>query len=275
MIGARILRRLYVVLAAASLCAPPAAHAGSAIRVLAAGSLAGAFTELARLYGGETGDAVETVFGPSGLLLDRIEQGDAADLFASANLAHPERLAREGKAAPAVVFVRNTLCGIARPDVHLTTANFLARILDPAVKLGTSTPKADPGGDYAWVLFAKADSLKPGARAALEAKALQLVGGAESPPVPAGRNALAYFLEERRADVFLAYCSSGQAAGGGLDVVATPGPLSVGADYGLAVLTRDPSREVAASRFAFFVLSPAGQAVLARYGFQPVAAPGG
>jgi molybdate transport system substrate-binding protein len=269
----RAVPRLLLGFVLAGLASPPTVFADSAIRVLAAGSLAGAFTELARTYGAQTGDLVETAFGPSGLLLDHIEKGEAADLFASANMAHPEMLAREGKAAPSLVFARNTLCGIARPDVHLTTDDFLARILDPAVKLGTSTPKADPGGDYAWALFAKADALEPGARARLESKALQLVGGAESPAVPAGRNALAYFLEEHRADVFLAYCSSGEAAGGGLDIVAPPGPLIVGADYGLAVLKRDPAHEAAAARFAFFVLSPAGQAVLARHGFQPVAAP--
>jgi molybdate transport system substrate-binding protein len=266
-------RRLLLGFTLVLLASSPTAFAASAIRVLAAGSPMGAFAELARTYGAQTGDAVETVFGPSGLLLDRIEKGEPADLFASANMAHPETLAREGKAAPAIVFVRNRLCGIARPDVHLTTADFLARILDPAVKLATSTPKADPGGDYAWALFAKADAVEPGARARLESKALQLVGGAESPAVPAGRNALAYFIEEHRADVFLAYCSSGRAAGGGLDIVATPGPLTVGADYGLAVLKRDPAHEATAARFAFFVLSPAGQAILARHGFQPVAAP--
>jgi molybdate transport system substrate-binding protein len=267
-----MMRGLIVGLAAALIAAPTATSAGGAIRVLAAGSLTGAFTELARTYGAQTGDTVETDFGPSGLLLDRIEKGDDADLFASANMAHPDVLAREGKAAAAVVFVRNTLCGVARPDVHLTPASFLDRILDPTVKLGTSTPKADPGGDYAWALFARADAVRPGARAALGAKALQLVGGANSPPVPVGRNALAYFLEEHQADVFLSYCSSGQAAGGGLDVVATPSALTVGADYGLVVLRRDPAREAAASRFAFFVLSPVGQAVLARFGFQTVAA---
>lgn len=269
----RRLRKLLLGVAVALLASPMTAFADSPIRVLAAGSLTEAFTELARTYGAQAGAAVEPAFGPSGLLLERIEKGEPADLFASANMAHPETLAREGKAAPAVLFVRNTLCGIARPDVHLTTANFLARILDPSVKLGTSTPKADPGGDYAWALFAKADSVEPGARARLESKALQLVGGAESPAVPAGRNALAYFLEERRADVFLAYCSSGRAAGGGLDIVATPAPLTVAADYGLALLKRDPAHEAAAARFALFVLSPAGQAVLARHGFQPVASP--
>jgi molybdate transport system substrate-binding protein len=252
----------------------PAVAADTPIHLFAAGSLTGALTDLAETYTSKTGETVETSFGPSGLLLDRIEKGEPADIFASANMAHPETLSRAGKAGPTVLFVRNALCGIARPDVHLTTAGFLDRILDPAIKLGTSTPKADPGGDYAWAMFAKAEAVRPGTKGTLETKALQLVGGPTSPPVPAGRNGLAYFLGEHRADVFLAYCSSGLAAGGGLDVVPVPGPLAVAADYGLAVLKRDPSREAAAARFAMYMLSPEGQGVLARFGLQPVTAPG-
>ena len=45
------------------------------------------------------------------------------------------------------------------------------------MKLGTSTPKADPSGDYAFEVFRKAEAIKPGAQAALEKKALQLTGG--------------------------------------------------------------------------------------------------
>jgi ABC-type molybdate transport system substrate-binding protein len=39
-------------------------------------------------------------------------------------------------------------------------------------------------------------------------------------------------------------------------------------------LKHEPAREASAARFAFFVLSPADQAVLARHGFQPIASPG-
>ena len=42
----------------------------------------------------------------------------------------------------------------------------------------------------------------------------------------------------------------------------------MGPVYGMVVLTPDP----AALRFALFVLSEQGEAILARYGFQPVAA---
>ena len=52
-----------------------------------------------------------------------------------------------------VMFTRNALCAFASPSAALTTANFIDRLLDPAVKLGTSTPKADPGGDYTWLMF--------------------------------------------------------------------------------------------------------------------------
>jgi ABC-type molybdate transport system substrate-binding protein len=49
------------------------------------------------------------------------------------------------------------LLALAAPGFEVTTATLLARMLEPAVKLGTSTPKADPAGDYAWRVFAQAD----------------------------------------------------------------------------------------------------------------------
>jgi ABC-type molybdate transport system substrate-binding protein len=60
----------------------------------------------------------------------------------------------------------------------------------------------------------------------------------------------------------------------GLTVTELPDTLSVGADYGLPVLTGPSGQEATAARFAMFVLSPNGQAILARWGFAPVAALG-
>jgi hypothetical protein len=39
------------------------------------------------------------------------------------------------------VFTRNGLCAFPRPKVGLSLSDFLDRLLDPAVRLGTSTPK--------------------------------------------------------------------------------------------------------------------------------------
>jgi ABC-type molybdate transport system substrate-binding protein len=47
--------------------------------------------------------------------------------------------------------------------------NFLAKLLDPAIKIGTSTPKADPAGDYTWAMFRLAEKIKPGSYAILDA----------------------------------------------------------------------------------------------------------
>ena len=146
-------------------------------------------------------------------------------------------------------------------------------MLDPRVKLGTSTPKADPSGDYAWQLFEKADKLRPGTFAALDRKALKLTGGPDSPSPPPGRSVYGTLIAERKADIFLTYCTNAVEAVrdvAGARVVAIPESLAVGASYALTVMNAArPSSE----RFALFVMSLQGQQVLARYGFTPVGSP--
>ncbi len=247
------------------------AHAQEPVRLYAAGSLRAALSEVAALFETRHVIKVAGTFGASGLLRERIAGGEPAEVFASANMEHPASLAAAGKAEPVVLFARNRLCALVRPGVAVDTGTLLDRILDPAVKLGTSTPKADPSGDYAWALFAKAEKIRPGARATLEAKALQLTGGPTSAQPPAGRSVYAMHVGAGNADIFLAYCTGAaeaRAENPALRVVALPEALAVGADYGI-VLMRGARAE--AARFAMFVLSPDGQAVLKKHGF---AAPG-
>jgi ABC-type molybdate transport system substrate-binding protein len=257
---------------AAMLLAPLAAGA-QPLQLVAAGSLTASMGEVAQAFAaGPGGVPVATTFGPSGLMRERIETGALpADVFFSASLEHATTLERSGKAvAPAVVFVRNRLCLVTRPGVAVPAAGILAMLLDPAIKVGTSTPRADPSGDYAWALFRRADALQPGARPALEAKALQLVGGPTSAQPPPGIGAVSWHLRDGRADVFLGYCTSGAVARRevpGVGIHELPDALAVGADYGMALL----SARAEAVRLALFALSPAGQAILARHGFAPVA----
>jgi ABC-type molybdate transport system substrate-binding protein len=166
-----------------------------------------------------------------------------------------------------VLFARNRLCALVQPGLAVTPATLLERLLDPQVKVSTSTPKADPSGDYAWEMFRKADKLKPGAFALLEKKAAQLTGGASSAAPPQGRSAYGWHVAEGRADIFLTYCTNAlvaQKQNQGQQVVPLPDPLAVGADYGLTVM-RDASPN--AYRFAMYILSPEGQRVLAAHGF--------
>jgi ABC-type molybdate transport system substrate-binding protein len=237
------------------------------IHVLAAGSLRDALNAIAADFSRATGVHVDNGFGPSGVLRERIEKGERADLFASADMDSPRALWRAGKAGPVVLFARNQLCALVRPGLTVTADTLLPTLLDTTVKLATSTPKADPLGDYTWAMFAKADAIKPGSRAILEAKAQQLMGDAHNSAPPPGMDLFAWHIHEGRADIFLAYCS----AGGGFlkdlpggTVIHLPPQLATGADYGLTLL---PTKNPSAAALALFILSQEGQKLLAQNGF--------
>lgn len=246
--------------------APSVADA-TPVQVYAAGSLREAFTEIARQHEARTGQPVALTFGASGLLRERIEKGEPAQVFASADTDHPQRLVARGGWQPATVFTRNALCALTSEQINATPDTLLATLLRADVRVGTSTPRADPSGDYAWALFRKADGVQPGAYAQLDAKALKLTGGADSPKPPAGRGTYAWVMDQRQADVFLTYCTNAVAAQAEvprLRVVQLPAALQVGAAYGLTVRSDAPA---SATTFAQTLLQPPAQAVLQRMGF--------
>jgi ABC-type molybdate transport system substrate-binding protein len=258
------------VLAIVSLAAlvPMPAAGNDAVLLHAAGSLRPALIEIAAQFEAATDSKVQAKFGASGLLRDEIAAGAKAEVFASANLEHPKALAQMKRSTPVVLFARNKLCALVRPGLAVTPASLLDRMLEPQVKLGTSTPKADPSGDYAWEVFKKAERIKPGAYAALDKKALQLVGGPSSPPPPpAGRSAYGALMAQGTADIFLTYCTNALAAqkeNPGLQIAPLLDALAVGADYGLTVMN---DASPAAHKFALFILSAEGQQILAKHGF--------
>jgi molybdenum ABC transporter molybdate-binding protein len=247
------------------------ADAADQVLLHAAGSLRAALNEIAAAYEKATGVKVTAKYGASGLLRDEIAGGAKAEVFASANMEHPLALAKAGKSGPVVLFARNQLCALARSGLAVESASLLDRMLDAQVKLGTSTPKADPSGDYAWEVFRKADARHAGAFATLSHKALQLTGAPSSVTAPVGRNLYGMLIGQGRADIFLTYCTNAMVAvheNPGQRMIALPEPLAVGGDYGLTVMT---NASPAAYRFAMFILSDEGQRILASHGF---AAPG-
>ncbi|MDD2918380.1 molybdate ABC transporter substrate-binding protein [Rhodoferax sp.] len=253
--------------AAAPQAVPKGAEASPVVAVYAAGSLRGALTAIAKDYEASTGHKIALTFGASGLLRERIEKGEPAQVFASADNDHPQRLARQGGWEPSTVFVRNTLCALTSEQLDATPATLLATLLRPDVRLGTSTPKADPSGDYTWELFHKADGVQNGAYAVLDAKAQKLVGQVSLPQPPTGRLAYAWIMDERKVDVFLTYCTNAVAAQKEvprLKIVQIPPELQVGALYGFTVRE---SASTAAAAFAKSLVAPAAQAVFKHFGF--------
>lgn len=261
--------------AAAALLSLAAAGNGMAqerapVLVHAAGSLRAAMTELAGAFEKAGGPPLKLSFGASGLLRDRLAGGEAGQVFASANMEHPQALAASGRAEGVSAFARNALCVLAAPGFSLQGKTLAQRLLDADVKLGTSTPRADPAGDYAFEMFdriEKSGAAGPGSAAALKARALQLTGGPNSPPPPEGRNVYGVLVAEGRADAFVTYCTNAVLARREqpqLQTLPVPAEINVSALYGLTLLkpVAAPARE-----FVDFVLGPAGQAVLARHGF--------
>jgi molybdate transport system substrate-binding protein len=243
------------------------------LHVLAAGSLREVMAEIGERYKAATGTVVTAEFGPSGLLRERIENGEPVDLFASADMGHPLKLVQEGRASRAAMFTRNSLCGIALPKVGLTTANFLDRLLDPSVKLGTSTPKADPAGDYTWAMFRRADAIRPGSYATLNDKAQQIVGGPTNNAPVDGRDPAVAALAAGRVDIVIGYCTSSKlrlSQMPELQVAEVPSEITAGPEYGLAVLK---GADRGALDLALFILSPDGQRILSQFGFAPVGLP--
>ena len=234
-----------------------------------AGSLKDVLTAIAAEYTKKTGTSVRTSFGPSGLMRDKIEAGDKVDLFASADMGHVLKLRQDGRAAQVLMFTRNRLCAFALPAAGLTAANFADRLVDPAVKLGTSTPKADPGGDYTWAMFRRIDKARPGAFAALDAKAQKIVGGTTAVD-PANPNPIASAFAKGEINVMMGYCSGAEQRRKdtpGVEALAVPEPYAAGPEYGLALTRYD---NPAAVGLALAILSPEGQATLQRFGFAPI-----
>ena len=224
--------------------------------------------ELIAASGLPAGAVAAPTFGPAGALRKRLLAGEQADLFASADLAQPRAVTAK---VPGLVlpFAHNRMCVIAPEKLGLTSNNVLDRLLSPQLRLATSTPDADPGGDYARAVFRQADAVRPGAEATLIGKSLMLLGGPGTmSPQPGHSPAATIFLGDH-ADALLYYCSGTAATAHevpGLVSMRVPDTLEVWPVYGLAVLSDRPE----VNRLAVFMLSEQGQAILAKGGLMPV-----
>jgi molybdate transport system substrate-binding protein len=183
-----------------------ASASASEIRVMAAGSLKDVFTvifvDYAKLYGA----SFSPVWGPSGVLRERLQKGEGFDIFASAGLPHAQVLTEAGVSGPSVLFVRNALCIVTDASRQFDTGNLVETLLKPEIRIGTST--SDPAGDYTWEMFHKIDALRPGAFEALSRKAQQLDGSATTAAPVNGRPRMLVALDDREIDLFISYCSA-------------------------------------------------------------------
>jgi len=225
------------------------------------------FTEATQVFTAKVGIAVEMTYGGSGLLLNRLRDGEAAEVFASADLPKAQALHDAGLSSPAVTFARSRLCAVTRSTLHVTPETLLDVISDPAVKLLAPAPADDSSGYYVQELFKLAEAVRPGSYRLLIEK-LQILDIKNLPAFPLGKHPLVVFFDLEMADVFFGYCNTvAQAVQECPTLKATdiPKKLTVPVAYGVTLPNR--GNQAAGQRFLDFLLSAEGQAILAKWGF--------
>jgi ABC-type molybdate transport system substrate-binding protein len=268
-------QRSFAATAAAALTAvisitvpSPARAAGETVEIFSAGSLRGVVADLTQEAQSAFKVEIKATFGGSGSLRERIERGETPDLFLSADLGHPLALESQGRTVvPAIVFARNRMCVISRKSAGVTARNLIDRLLAKDVRVKTSTPIADPAGDYAWAIFDRIDTLRPGAGAKLKEKA-QTVMHVSATPAP-GQSATAALFVAKQVDMSITYCSGWTALQKevpDLTSLEVPPQLDPHPVDGIAVLSHRPQ----AMQVALFLLSQKGQAILAKEGLVPL-----
>jgi len=194
--------------AVALLAAVPVTQAApETVEIFPAGSLREVWNEVAKEAAPALGIEVKTNFGGSGLLRERIENGDKPDLFTSADLGSPRKLEAQGRTVvPVVAIARNRRCIVSRRSAGVTAANLIDRMLAKGVRLKTSAPGADPGGDYAWAIFDHIEALRPGSGAILKEKA-QTSMSLSAAPAKTNQSPTAALFESRKVEMVITYCS--------------------------------------------------------------------
>lgn len=239
------------------------------VEIYSAGSLRGVVAELTREAAASYHVVVKATFGGSGALRARIEKGETPDLLLSADIGNPRKLASEGRAVmPAVPFARNRMCIVSRRSAGVTAANLVDRMLAKGVRIKTSTPVADPSGDYAWEIFDRIEVMRAGAGTVLKQKARASMNLAAARNSPAHSAAAALFAS-RQIDLSITYCSAAASLEKSLPELTSlvvPAALDPHPLYGLAVLSEKP----AAQKLALFLLSEKGQAIISSQGLVPL-----
>jgi molybdate transport system substrate-binding protein len=239
----------------------PIDQASGTVTVFAASSLTDAFGELAQAFqAANPGARVELNFGGSTQLFTQIDQGAPADVFASADQVQMDRAKAAGRIdGPDRAFATNRLVVIAPASnpAGLTGPGDLAR---PGVRLVTS--QADvPIGAYTQTMLDRMSQV-PTYGAGFKDRVNANVVSRE-----ANVRQIVAKVQLGEADAAVVYRTDATPQiASQLAIFDVPDQFNVPATYPIAVVQGAPNR-AAASSFVEFVLSPTGQAILARWSF--------
>ncbi|HUL28104.1 MAG TPA: molybdate ABC transporter substrate-binding protein [Streptosporangiaceae bacterium] len=218
------------------------------ITVFAAASLTGTFTQLGKQFeAAHPGDTVKFSFGPSSGLSTQITSGAPADVFASAAPANMDTVVSAGDASNPQNFAKNIMEVATPPNnpANVTSVNDLAK---KSVKVALCQPQVPCGVVAAEVFKNVGITVKP---VTLQPDVKSVLTQVETGNVDAG----------------MVYVTDVKAAGSKVKGVTIPAADNASTLYPIATITSSKHESVA-KEFVDYVLSPAGQQVLAAAGFE-------
>ena len=224
-------------------------HTG--LTVSAAADLTPAFQELGAQFEKETGTKVTFNFGSTGQLAQQIEQGAPVDLFAAANVSFVDDLEKRGLILPDTKALyaqgRITIWTPKDSPLNLTRLEDLARA--DVKKIAIANPDHAPYGIAA--------------REALQAAG---VWDAVKDKIVFGENIRQTLQYAESGNVDAAIVALSLSIGSDGRYTLVPAELHKPLNQALAVIKSAP-HETAARRFATYINSEAGRAVMRKYGF--------
>ncbi|GAA1971219.1 molybdate ABC transporter substrate-binding protein [Nocardioides panacihumi] len=249
-------RRAHLLIAAALLAASSLAACGGsdsggssgkgeALTVFAAASLTKTFTELGKRFEADhDGTKVKFSFGGSSDLVEQIQSGAPADVFASADTKNMDKLGSDAEGRKD--FATNTL-EIAVPPGNPAAIATFADLAKPGVKLVICAPEVPCGTATAAVAENAGVALKPVSQ---EQSVTDVLGKVTS----------------GEADAGIVYVTDVKGAGSSVEGITFPESSSVVNTYPIATV-KDSTHADLAREFVDLVVGDQGQKVLAAAGF--------
>ncbi|MCW2547020.1 MAG: molybdenum transporter, periplasmic molybdate-binding protein [Mycobacterium sp.] len=232
---------------AASPSSSASAISGS-VTVLAASSLTGAFTTLAKQFeAAHPGTTIKLSFGASSALALQITNGAPVDVFASASPKNMQQVVTGGEVTTSTNFVQNVM-EIAVPPSNPANITAVADLAKSGVKVALCQAQV-PCGATAEQVFTNAK--------------IKVTPVTEEADV---KSTLAK-VESNEVDAGVVYVTDVLAAKSKVKGIEIPADVNASTEYPIATLTKAPNAG-AAMAFTDYVLSSAGQSVLTAAGFE-------
>lgn len=261
----RILRRNTIMMLVMILFFASVDVYGATLEIFAADALPKPMMQLKTLFEKQHPHVtIHYYFLASGALKGDIEEGASADIFLCANARFQQEFIDKGYITLYKLFAYNHLA-VGTPfnnPAHVTQANLIQKLFDKNVSLVTSTPNADPAGDYTWKMFRAINKQYPGAFHKIVSHVNKLLDAALVIPV----------LESGNADMGILYMSQlayYRQKASKINIIKIPKKFDIKAKFTVSILNQS-HHKLLDKEFEKLLLSRIGQKILNKWGFSPV-----